>query len=112
MRIQAKITTTSVVLVLATAACVVATILLQGRSLDRSVQTELDVLTRDQLASVAQDVYRIASVQQQSMEAELKHSVSVAREMARLEGGILIDAKARRLTGGADSRRDGVAVGY
>jgi len=26
--------------------------------------------------------------------------------------GILIDTKARRLTGGADSRRDGVAVGY
>ena len=96
MRIRAKITTVGVGIVVVLAGAVVGAIFTQRALLDKAVAEELGRLTREQLGTVAQDVYRMAAVEQRFLEEELERNIGVAERELRGRGGFSVDAGAPR----------------
>jgi methyl-accepting chemotaxis protein len=95
MKIQTKITAASIALVTATVAIICVVALIQTDAMRAAVERETDKLTQDQLASVAQDVYRMCLVEQQTMERSLRHNLITADRVLRDEGSVDFDVKAR-----------------
>jgi methyl-accepting chemotaxis protein len=91
VKIQAKITLTSTSLVLVAVVCFVAAMLAMKASLDRALESELDLRARERLATVAQDVHRLLRAAQASAEERLRYSLATARDQALGPAGFAVD---------------------
>ncbi|MEZ4483777.1 MAG: Cache 3/Cache 2 fusion domain-containing protein [Syntrophotaleaceae bacterium] len=88
MKIRTKITGMGLLLVLLTAASIVGIAFYQERVLARDIGAEVDVLVRSELKKVAQNVYLMCRVTQESYEQMLSHGLKVAMDVATNDGRV------------------------
>ncbi|MEZ4598757.1 MAG: Cache 3/Cache 2 fusion domain-containing protein [Syntrophotaleaceae bacterium] len=88
MNIQTKIVSMVLVLVLLTALSIVAIAFRQKNVLTENVRAELDQLIQSETGKVAQDVYLMCRIMQESLEQRLGHGLIVAETALKRMGNI------------------------
>ncbi|OHB33157.1 MAG: chemotaxis protein [Desulfuromonadaceae bacterium GWC2_58_13] len=88
MKLKAKITISSVSIVLFAVISMLGIVLLQKTSLEREVGVEIDSLARGEAEKIAQDVYLMCRAAQESVQQMVDASLEVARNVLQHSGAV------------------------